>query len=153
MSKSDSRQHARKQRAGDRKRLTGRTVLLFLVLLIAPGAALYRISAAVDARILIGYLAAISALAWYLYVRDKRNAQRDEWRIPELNLHFVEFLGGWAAAFVVQRVIRHKISKSSYQWRFWFIILLHQYVAADYALDWRLSQGVLGLLGGATPTA
>ena len=40
--------------------------------------------------------------------------------------------GGWAAAYLAQRLFRHKTAKGSYQLVFWMIVLAHQAVAADY---------------------
>ena len=141
------REWERPERRSSRKRAISRGVALsLLLLLVAPAAALYRLSFSIDGRILVGYWAAISALTYILYLRDKRKAERDEWRTPELDLHIGELLGGWAAAFLAQRVIRHKISKTSYQWKFWSIVSAHQFVAMDYLLDWRLTQAAIGLL-------
>ncbi|MGV3532679.1 MAG: DUF1294 domain-containing protein [Chthoniobacteraceae bacterium] len=141
------RERDRPDRGSSRKRAISRgTAVSLLVLLVAPAAALYRLSYSIDGRILFGYWAAISALTYILYVRDKRKAERDEWRTPELDLPIGELLGGWAAAFFAQRVIRHKISKTTYQWTFWSIVFLHQFVAIDYLLGWSLSRSAVGML-------
>ncbi len=109
------------------------------LLLLLPGAAVVRLSTeSVDYRILLGCWAGISLLTYALYARDKRQAQRSEWRTPEFHLHIAELLGGWAAAFVAQRVIRHKISKPSFMWKFWAIVAAYQYAALDYLLGWTL---------------
>jgi len=49
----------------------------------------------------------------------------------------LEFLGGWPAAFLAQRVLRHKIRKISYQMIFWLIVVFHQWLAFDSFLGWR----------------
>ena len=85
----------------------------------------------------IGYLSAISLLTYYTYRRDKRCAQLGNWRTPETTLHLMEFLGGWPAAFLAQRVLRHKIRKISYQMIFWLIVVFHQWLAFDSFLGWR----------------
>ena len=144
---SRRREQERPERGSSRKRAISRGVALsLLLLLVAPAAAIYRLSDSIDGRTLLGYWATISALTYILYLRDKRKAERDEWRTPELTLHIGEILGGWAAAFLAQRLIRHKISKASYQWKFWLIVFAHQFVAVDYLLDWRLTQAAIGLL-------
>jgi uncharacterized membrane protein YsdA (DUF1294 family) len=74
----------------------------------------------------------ISIITYRLYVADKDHAQNGRWRIPEKQLHLFEILGGWPGAWIAQRRLRHKIMKGSYQFTFWFIIILHQAVAADY---------------------
>jgi uncharacterized membrane protein YsdA (DUF1294 family) len=117
-------------------------------LLIIPVAVIHRLSASFDFRYLVGYWVAISAITYFLYIRDKRKAERDEWRTPELNLHISELLGGWAAAFVAQRVIRHKISKTKYQWNFWAIVLVHQYVGLDFLVNWNLTRSVMRWIEG-----
>ena len=65
-----------------------------------------------------------------------------ERRIPEQTLHLLEILGGWPAAFLAQRVLRHKSSKVSYQIAFWLIVLLYQFVAIDFQRDWKVSQEI-----------
>jgi uncharacterized membrane protein YsdA (DUF1294 family)/cold shock CspA family protein len=74
----------------------------------------------------------ISIFTYGLYVSDKNRAESGRWRIPEKQLHFFEMLGGWPGAWIAQRRLRHKIMKGSYQFTFWFIIIVHQAVAADY---------------------
>lgn len=104
--------------------------------LVFPGLALMRIS--VDWVSVGGYLAGINLLTLMLYAVDKKKAQNKEWRVPEAQLHLLEFLGGWPTAFLAQRHLRHKTSKISYQISFWFIVALYQ-LAAVFALgviDW-----------------
>jgi uncharacterized membrane protein YsdA (DUF1294 family) len=72
------------------------------------------------------------------YASDKRRAQTDAWRIPEVYLHGLEIVGGWPGAWMAQRRLRHKSSKLSYQIKFWLIIITHQYLALDSMLEWRL---------------
>ena len=82
------------------------------------------------------YLLAISVLAFFCMKADKRKAENGHWRIPEANLHLLEFLGGWPGSFLGQRVYRHKISKLKYQCTFYFICLLHSALAVDYFMNW-----------------
>lgn len=81
-----------------------------------------------------------------MYGSDKRRAQAGEWRIPEFTLHFAELAGGWPGAFLAQRIFRHKTSKISYRIVFWLIVLLHQYIALDSLMNWRLTHGALRFL-------
>jgi len=76
----------------------------------------------------------MSLLTFFLYWRDKRQAQGDGWRTPEKVLHGAEFLGGWPGAFLAQQVFRHKTRKVSYQLVFWLIVLLHELVWFDRVL-------------------
>lgn len=49
-----------------------------------------------------------------LYAEDKKRARDDTWRIPEANLHSVDFLGGIIGGLLAQHIFRHKTSKASY---------------------------------------
>ncbi len=88
----------------------------------------------------------ISIITYRLYVADKDHAQNDRWRIPEKQLHFFELLGGWPGAWIAQRRLRHKIMKGGYQFTFWFIIIVHQAVAADHLTDGIASRWILARL-------
>ena len=65
----------------------------------------------------------VTVLAYWV---DKRAA------VPEINLHTLEFLGGWSGALLAQRLFRHKTKKRSYQSMFWFILLMQ--AAAVYVI-------------------
>jgi uncharacterized membrane protein YsdA (DUF1294 family) len=121
-------------------------VVSLLVLLVLPTLAILRLARSVDARIIGGYVLGVSGITLWLYWRDKRRAQADEWRTPESTLHFAELLGGWPAAFIAQRAFRHKISKIRYQSAFWMIVVLHQVVLFDFLNDWHYSRAALSLL-------
>ena len=41
----------------------------------------------------------VTVLAYWV---DKRAAVRGAWRVPEINLHTLEFLGGWSGALLAQ---------------------------------------------------
>ena len=43
-------------------------------------------------------------------------------RIPEVLLHWLEFLGGSPAAFIAQRIVHHKLRKSSFMATYWSIV-------------------------------
>jgi len=137
------RPDARFQRDGRIGRLA---LVAFVLLLVPPGYALSRLAGRIDWRILGGAPVAMSALTYFLYRSDKLRATAAEWRIPESTLHFCEMLGGWPGAFLAQRKFRHKISKISYQFIFWAIVSLHQFVALDFLIDWKLTNALLALL-------
>lgn len=88
------------------------------------------------------YAPVISVIAFFIYAQDKGRAQNGGWRVPEKTLHFLELAGGWPGAFLAQRILRHKISKLSYQATFWLIVLAYQFAAIDFLVDWRMSHGV-----------
>ena len=60
-------------------------------------------------------------LAYYV---DKRAAQKGAYRIPESNLHTLEFLGGTLGAMLGQKLLHHKNRKKSYRFMFKFIVLI-----------------------------
>lgn len=68
---------------------------------------------------------AMSLLTFVLYADDKSRARNGQWRVPEKTLHLCELTGGWLGAFVAQRRLYHKSSKSSYQVVFWLIVIIH----------------------------
>lgn len=115
-------------------------VIALSFLLMIPACALSRFTASVDWRLLGGFPLALSLVTFVAYRSDKRRAEAGEWRIPESTLHMAELVGGWPGAFVAQRAFRHKISKTSYQVRFWTIVLVHEVVAADSLGGWRLTR-------------
>lgn len=79
-------------------------------------------------------------ITWIFYAEDKRSATAGKWRVPESTLHLCELCGGWPAAFLAQRRLRHKCSKAGYQATFWLIVLLHQITALDLILGHDLSR-------------
>ncbi len=111
-----------------------------LVLLILPIQSFIRLAA------IIPYYAAPAAMAFFslvVYLRlahDKKRAVEHEWRVPESSLHFLELVGGWPGSFVAQRRFRHKISKTSYQFTFWLIVVVYQVVALDCISNWKWSR-------------
>ena len=92
------------------------------------------------------YLLVVSCGTYIFYKQDKRSAQTGEWRTSESVLHAAEFVGGWPAAFLAQRILRHKCSKVTYQVSYWMIVLSHQFLAAEYLSGWKTSRRVWSLL-------
>ena len=115
--------------------------IVLMVLLVAPGMAIARLFWTDLAWTLAGWIVVASAITYGLYAWDKRRAQRGEWRISENVLHLWELLGGWPGGFLAQRRLRHKSSKLTYLFTFWLIVILHQYLAIDAQLDWRVFHG------------
>lgn len=125
-----------------RGRLSGAIVALCFLLAV-PGYALSRPTPHLDWRILVGAPVALSVLAFLAYGSDKRRAEAEKRRVPEATLHVVALLGGWPGAFLAQQAFRHKTSKLSFQFVFWIIVLLHQLVAVDSLLDWRMAKNAI----------
>lgn len=92
------------------------------------------------------YLLVINALTALAYIWDKRKARRGGWRISENQLHLGELLGGWPAAFLMQRLLRHKTTKRGYQFVFWLIVLGYQIAAFEVISRGALSRGIQKLL-------
>ncbi len=123
-------------------RMPGPSILGLGGLLILPVLALYhRHFSTLEIGI---YGACISLITYTAYSSDKRRAQTQSWRIPEMYLHSLEMIGGWPAAWMAQRRLRHKSSKLSYQIKFWLIITIHQFVAFDSMNEWRLARSLVG---------
>ncbi|MBK8050418.1 MAG: DUF1294 domain-containing protein [Anaerolineales bacterium] len=80
------------------------------------------------------YLIAINVATFALYGYDKAVAGGEQTRVPERVLHLAELLGGTPAAFVGQRVFHHKTQKSSFQVKFWLIVVVQ--VLAVLAIWW-----------------
>ncbi|HVZ64017.1 MAG TPA: DUF1294 domain-containing protein [Lacunisphaera sp.] len=81
-----------------------------------------------------------SALTYFAYYIDKRSARAQAWRAKETQLHLMELVGGWPGAFLAQYRFRHKSSKASYQFVFFLIVGLYQFVAVDAVRGWPLAK-------------
>ncbi len=66
----------------------------------------------------------INFTTFIAYGVDKRAAVNHQWRIPENDLHMLEFLGGWIGAFIAQRFFHHKTSKKSFQNIYFLMIVM-----------------------------
>lgn len=73
---------------------------------------------------LVFQLISINLVTFFAYYIDKRAAKRGQWRVPEANLHTLEFLGGWTGALLAQKIFRHKTKKKSYQTTFMLVVAL-----------------------------
>lgn len=83
------------------------------------------------------FIPAIACIVTFMaYAADKHFAQSNRWRIPEANLHLLEFLGGWPGALFAQRVLRHKTRKASYRIVFWMMVVLNILATVAWAF-WK----------------
>ena len=87
---------------------------------------------------MLGYLLLISIITVLTYWHDKRRARVGGPRVSESTLHFLEFLGGWPIAYIVQQKLRHKTIKRSYQVTLWTIVGLYQYLSLEVIFQWRV---------------
>jgi len=118
-----------------------------VVLLVAPGVALYRLRDVIAPVLAVIIFCGVSAAAFVGQWIDKRKAASGEWRTPEATLHLFELLGGWPGAFLAQRLFRHKTAKLGYKVIFWLIVVGYECVAIDYLLGWKLAHAVRQQLG------
>ncbi|UOK43147.1 MULTISPECIES: DUF1294 domain-containing protein [Flavobacterium] len=79
------------------------------------------------------YLLAINGFAFLLYGIDKWLAINQKSRIPERFLLVFTFIGGSIGALSGMVLFRHKISKLSFLWKF-FTILIFQAILVYYLL-------------------
>ena len=121
----------------DGGKLTVGALFILALLLVAPIFASLR--RGIEPTWLCAFMLLIGAITYLMYSDDKRRAKVNRWRIPEAQLHLFELLGGWPAAFLAQRKLRHKVSKASYQIVFWTIILAYQFASIDSLLNWKLT--------------
>jgi len=74
--------------------------------------------------LIVYHLVIINLITFVAYGADKKAAVKGSWRVPEADLHALEFLGGWIGAFIGQKVFHHKNKKKSYQAMFWLMLVL-----------------------------
>lgn len=60
-------------------------------------------------------LICVNITTFIAYGVDKRAAMKKRWRVPEKDLHLLEFLGGWIGAWLAQKFFKHKTAKKSFQ--------------------------------------
>lgn len=71
------------------------------------------------------YFLVLSAITFATYAKDKSAAMNNRWRVEERTLHFLALAGGWPAALMAQRVLRHKSRKRTFQRVFVATIVLN----------------------------
>lgn len=131
-------------------RIHGKQLVLLLALLIAPGFALYRLTAHLNGFLLTSAAVVISVATFLVYAWDKHRARVGGRRVAESTLHLLSLLGGWPGAYLAQCRLNHKTAKTAFLILFWFAVLIHQYAAIDYVLDWRMSDQIVQLLRGSS---
>ena len=82
--------------------------LVLLVLVLRQGAL------PVSAPALLGGLALLNVATFIAYASDKNAAQQGRWRTSEQTLHALALAGGWPAAWLAQRALRHKSRKAEF---------------------------------------
>ena len=89
---------------------------------------------------LLAYVLLANAIAFGVFMYDKRQARRGGYRISERSLLLLSFLGGSIGAFAAMQVARHKNSKLSFRLPFQTIVALQ--VAGLCALAFRPEQAL-----------
>lgn len=82
-------------------------------------------------RISIYLLAAyllVSLVSFILYAIDKSKARQNKWRTPEATLLICDLLGGWPGGLLAQAFLRHKNQKTSYQLKYWLLVVFNSAV-------------------------
>ena len=70
------------------------------------------------------HLISINLVTFLAYGFDKHAAKTGDRRIPENQLHTLEFMGGWCGAILGQKIFHHKTKKRSYQSFFWAMLVV-----------------------------
>ncbi len=61
-----------------------------------------------------GYLLLVNAVTFAAFRRDKNRSRTQGWRTPEKTLLTLAIIGGWPAAKLAQRTLRHKTRKQPF---------------------------------------
>ena len=85
-----------------------------------------------DLPVVLAGLLLLNIATFFSYALDKTAAAQGRWRTPESTLHALAAAGGWPAAWLAQRALRHKSRKREF--------------LAVYVLTVGLHLGALGLL-------
>lgn len=86
--------------------------------------------------LLAGYLVIINLITLGLFWFDKWMARSDGWRIPEMVLWIMTFLGGSIGALLAMSWFRHKTKKLSFQFMIALILLVQ--IGAAGGIIWYL---------------
>ena len=85
-----------------------------------------------DLPVVLAGLLVLNIATFFSYALDKTAAAQGRWRTPESTLHALAAAGGWPAAWLAQRALRHTSRKREF--------------LAVYVLTVGLHLGALGLL-------
>ena len=84
---------------------------------------------------LIGYVIALSLLAFVLMGLDKRKAKKDAWRISEQTFFVIALLGGSPGAILGMEVFRHKTRHWYFRYGLPLILVLQIALVAWWQLQ------------------
>ncbi|MCS7059338.1 MAG: DUF1294 domain-containing protein [Meiothermus sp.] len=138
--------------------------LVYLGLRVVPGgmdflASLQALSLSLAQALVLAYLP-MGLVTFFRYGVDKWRAVQNEklrlrgqlegyWRVPERQLHLMEFFGGWPGGLLAQKLFRHKSRKESFQTDFWLIGFFHLALvgSAQYLQNSWTGVALVGFLG------
>lgn len=80
-------------------------------------------------------LVLVNIATFFSYAFDKSAAELGRWRTPESTLHALAAVGGWPAAWLAQRVLRHKSRKREFLTAYVVTVVLN--LGALSLLLWR----------------
>ncbi len=107
----------------------GRKVLGFSALMVLPFMVILVEMSSWVGWVVMVYWSLISAVTFFFYRRDKKRAERGEWRVPELVLQGLALAGGWPGGVLAQWFLRHKTNKIIFQLVFWVIVGVHLFLS------------------------
>lgn len=90
--------------------------------------AIFVLERTVNGFLPVGYLFVFllaNLIAFLYYYMDKTAALKGAWRKSEDSLHLLSLAGGWPAAYIAQKLFRHKTRKASFQWVYRLTVLIH----------------------------
>jgi uncharacterized membrane protein YsdA (DUF1294 family) len=87
---------------------------------------------------LLAWLLAVNLVTFLTYGYDKGIAGSSRMRVPERVLLLLALAGGSPAALLGMRLFHHKTVKSSFQHKFWLVLLVQAVLLIIYFL-WRLT--------------
>ena len=88
-----------------------------------------------------GYLILLSIITFFMYLSDKKKAEKGKWRIPEKVLLLSSFLGGAFGGYPAMLLFRHKTKGE--HWYFTFVnvlgILIHvaALIVLAFVIKWN----------------
>lgn len=118
-----------KSRNHQQGQLSSQTLTILALLLFPPTLVLFTIVPSSLRLLTLTYAFAINTATYIVYRHDKQIAlaaaagSPGGWRVREVSLHLWALSGGWPAAFVAQRVLRHKTRKWEFLVVFWAIVV------------------------------
>ncbi len=107
----------------DVKAQPSRFFLVIFVVIALPVMFLWRIF--LPGSRLFAWLVAANVSAFCLWAYDKRQSQKDGWRVPENVLHTMAVLGASPGSLLAMSMLRHKTQKRFFTTFYTILLVLH----------------------------